>query len=356
MSATSQTLSYTTPVALALDKLHPVIADAISTGNKGLYFIKKKGNFKGVESGGPQLRVPIMYQLQTLRPLGAYGSVNINPVNGDTAAYFAWGQTAAHITFSDLEDFQMRGMESLESIVDAKRRQAEASLDDIFTRSFFRGQAEVDATSFASPLLGDASATFIDPIGKLIHGAPTSSATIGGIDQSANSWWQNQLFDSAAATLAAWLDELRTLYVRCGFGGGGANAYPDFHLVDPTTYVRYEKALALTHRNPDYGKGDIPFENVAFKAKPVVPEELVGDIKNASTTVTDGTWYMCNSEYMGFSYDKKDSFRVGKSIRPAGQLVESALMPVRGAFWVNNRRKLGVMIDIDLATLNTATS
>jgi hypothetical protein len=38
------------------------------------------------------------------------------------------------------------------------------------------------------------------------------------------------------------------------------------------------------------------------------------------------------------------------------QLVTSALMPVRGAHWVSNRRKLGVGYGIVLETLEAATS
>lgn len=357
MGATSQTLQYTTAVALALDKLHKKIADAISTGNKALFMYRKSGNWEGVESGGPQLRIPIMYQLQTLKPIGAYGTVNINPVNGDTAAYFAWGQTAAHVSFSDMEDFQMRGQESLEKIVQSKRRQAEASLDDIFERALVRGQGNIDGISFTTPLTSDEdSSTFIDPLGKLIAFDPTAALTVGGIDQSANTWWRNQFFDSAATTLAGFLGELRTLHVRCQRGGGGKNAAPDFHLTDEGSYNMYEKAIAIYFRNDNVSAGDIPFENVKFKGKPVMADELIPDLKNGSLTVTDGSWYMGNSFYMGFTYDIRDSFKTGASTRPANQLVESALMPVRGAHWTSNRKKLGVMADIDLATLATATA
>jgi hypothetical protein len=64
---------------------------------------------------------------------------------------------------------------------------------------------------------------------------------------------------------------------------------------------------------------------------------------------------MGNSAWMGFTYDNRKSFKTGESVRPGNQLLETALMPVRGAFWTNNRRKLGVAFDIDLTTLEAAT-
>jgi hypothetical protein len=355
--ATSQTVTYNQVAALALDKLSDKIADAISTGNKALHFYRKKGNWKGIDFGGNQLRIPVMYQLQTLQPLGAYGTVNVNAIDADTAAYYAWVQTAVPISFSDLEEFRTGGAESIESIVDAKKRQSEASLDDFFSKSLLRGQAQIDTTSLATPVTSSIDGSvFIDPLPLLVKFDPTSSTTIGGINQSTNSWWQNQLFDSAASTLTAFLGELRRLHVLCQRGGGGKDAAPDFHIVDERTYNVYERALSMMHQNPNYQKSDIPFENVAFKGKPVVFDELVPDVKQGSTTVTDGTWYMLNSAYLGFTYDKRKSFKVGESVRPNNQLVETALMPVRGAHWTSNRRKQGVMGDIDLTTLEAASS
>ncbi len=65
---------------------------------------------------------------------------------------------------------------------------------------------------------------------------------------------------------------------------------------------------------------------------------------------------MLNSAYMGFTYDSGKSFKTGDSIRPINQLATSSLMPVRGAHWTNNRRKLGVAAGWTNATLLAATS
>ena len=357
MALASASYTYSTIAALALDKLSDKIADAISTSNAAFYFYKKKGNWEGVKSGGRQLRKSVLYQLQTVRPLGSFGVVNVNPVDSHTSVYFDWVQAAVPVSFSDMEEFQTSGSESIETIVKAKFSQAKASLDDFFTRALLRGQADIDTTSLTTALTSPLDGSvFIDPFTKLIAFDPTAALTVGRVDQSTNSWWQNQLYDSAASTLAAFLAELRTLHVRTQRGGGGKFRSPDFHIVDERTYNVYEKALALTHRNPSYQKADLPFENVEFKGSPVIPDQLVPDVKNGSTTITDGSWFMLNSEFMGFTFDNGKSFKLGANVRPNNQLVTTALMPVRGAHWTNNRRKLGVMGDIDLTTLEAATT
>src|SRR3990172_9513947 len=152
MGATSQTTTFNTVAALALDKLSDKIADAISTGNAALYFYKKKGNWEGVKSGGNQLRKSVLYNLQTVKPLGSFGTVNVNPVDSHTSAYFDWVQAAVPVSFSDLEEFQTSGSESIETIVKAKFQQAKASLDDFFSRALLRGQADIDTSSFTTAI------------------------------------------------------------------------------------------------------------------------------------------------------------------------------------------------------------
>jgi len=358
MPAISQTIQYTNAVALSLDKMHPKISDAISKNNKIFFFMRSKGHFDGVEAGGPQLRIGIRYALKKAKPLGAYGTVNLNPTNTVTSAYYPWGQGAADITFSDMEDFQQAGPHSLEKAVKTKKDDAEASLNDLISRAIILGQADTDGVSFTTALKGDDDATLCDPLGKLIAFDPTASLTVGGIDQSANAWWQNRFKDSAATTRKGWLEELDELHSETGFGMGGS---PDAHFVDPKTFVLYRLALADYYRNPDYRRGDIPFDNLAFHGAPAIPEELMYDIKNSTTTVTDGTWFMANFEFLGFTYDKggpdrTGSFRVDAVIKPANQLLKSSLMPIRGAFWCSNRKKQGVMGDIDITVLKTAAT
>ena len=357
MALPAASYSYATIAAIALDKLSDKIEDAVSTSNAALYFYKKNGNWEGVTSGGRQLRKSVMYQLQSVKPIGSYGTVNVNPVDSHTSVYYDWVQAAVAVSFSDLEEFQTSGDEAIETIVKAKFQQAKASLDDFFSKALLQGQGANDTVSLDTAITNAVdSSVFIDPLFKLAQDDPTASGTVAGVDQSTNTWWRNQIMDSAASTLSQFLAELRTLHVLCQRGGGGPNKAPDFHFADERTYNVYEKALSLFHHNQSYAKADIPFENVLFKGAPLIADQYMPDVKNITTTVQDGTWFMGNSNYMGFTFDKTKSFKLGPEVRPANQLVTASLMPVRGAHWTNNRRKLGVAFDIDVTTLEAATT
>jgi hypothetical protein len=337
--------------------MSPVFENQISKGNKLFFFYKKSGNWEGVSSGGERYRCTLMYALSPAEPLGSFGTVNVNPPDGITSAFFDWTQTAAAISLSDMEEFKTNGSESVKSILKARSMQALAGVEDLFAKALLQGQGAIDGTSITTARYNAADgASFILPLPLLIAYDPTTSTTIGGVNQSTNSWWQNQTTASTATTLAGYLHELDTMWVKCGRGGGGGNANPDFLVGDEQSFLSYKKALRLIARLPDYKKGDIPFENVEFHGQPFMPDELVPDVYTGSTTVTAGSVFFCNSAYMGVVYDRKANFSTGSSVRPENQLASTALLTWRGTQWVSNRRKLGVVGNIAISTLATATT
>lgn len=357
MPATSETRTYSTTVALALDKMSPVFENQVSKNLKAFYFYKKSGNWKGVSSGGERYRVTLMYGLTPAEPLGSFGYVNVNPPDGMTSAFFDWVQTAVPISLSEMEEFKTRGTESVKDIMEARTVQALASTEDLFAKALLQGQGAVDTTSLTTARVSSVDgSSFINPLPLLIKYDPTSSTTIGGVNQSTNSWWQNQYSASTATTLTAYLGELDFLWTKCGRGVGGSNAYPDFIIADEKSFLCYQRALRLIARLPDYRKGDLPFNSVEFHGQPFMPDELVPDVDAGSTTITKGTVYMCNSNYMGVAYDNKANFSTGPQVQPENQLVKTALLKWRGTHWVSNRRKLGVLGATTVATLLTATT
>lgn len=358
MPATSETLTYNRTVALTLDKLSPIFEDQISQSLKAFYFYKKSGNWVGVTSGGERYRVTLMYGLGNFDPVGSFGYVNVNPPDGITSAFFDWTQTAVPISLSEMEEFKTRGTEAVKDILKARTQQALATAEDGFAKSLLQGQGSVDTTSITSARVSttDPGVSFIIPLPLMIKYDPTSSTTIGGINQSSNSWWQNQYTASSASTLTAYLGELDFLYTKCSRGVGGSKGSPDFLIGDEQSVLSYVRALRLLARLPDYRKGDLPFENWEFHGQPFMADQMVPDVYTGSTTITKGSVFMCNSNYMGIAYDKQCNFSTGPQVQPENQLAKTALLKWRGTHWVSNRRKLGVLGNVTVSTLMTATS
>jgi len=350
MPATSQTRSFTTQVALTLDKLRPKVIDQVSNSNPFMHFYRKRGTYKTTNSGGDRLRTTLRHTLQAAQPMGNWSVANINPTDSTTAGFWDWRQAAAPASVSDMDSFKTRGTEASETMEDEMIAGAIAALEDLFSKALLQGHGAVDGTSLITPYTAVDGTVFVDPIPLLIKYDPTTATTVGAVDQSANGWWRNQTTNSAATTLGNFLFEIDFLRIKCGRGGGGVNRYPDFSVADEQTFAIYQRALRLIARLPDYRKGDIPFNNVEFYGTPVMADESVPDVDNGTTAITDGTWYMGNSEFMGLTADKQGNFSAQDAVRPVNLVVW------RGTHWTDHRRKLGVCGDINIATLQSATT
>lgn len=347
MGATSLTRLYESVLTSTLDMIRPVIEDQISTGTKLLYFYKKKGNWKGVSAGGAKYAVPLMYEIVGSDSYSGYSTLDVAPFEGVTDAFFDWRQSASHVTISGLEEFQNRDAEGVRvlDLLKLRTKQALLGIEDFFSRGLMQGQGKNDTTSitsaYVSPLNGS---VFLDPLPLIVKFDPTTSTTIGSVNEATNTWWQNKTSTSSASSFAAFLKELRALYTQCSRGPGGS---PDFHVCTLGTFDLYESALAASHRNPDYQKADIPFESVLFKGKPVVAEEHTPDVFTGSTTITKGTWFQLNSSFLGITFDNEHNFSPGPFVRPENQDARTAQVLWYGAHWCSNRRKQGVLGKID---------
>ena len=348
MAGTALTRTYDSLLTATLDLIRPVIEDQISSGTKLLYFYKKKGNFKGVSAGGAKYVTPLMYELVAADSYSGYSTLDVTPFEGATDAFWDWRQSASHVTISGLEEFQNRDADGTRVIdlLKLRTKQALLGLEDYFSKALMQGQAKNDTSSIHTACTSVLNGSlFLSPLPLLVKFDPTTSTTIGEINQSTNTWWRNQTKTSGSSTYVAFLKDLRGLYTSCSKGPGGS---PDVHICDLSTFDLYESALAAAHRNPDYQKADVPFESVLFKGKPVVAEEHTVDVAQGSTTITEGTWYMLNTEFMGVSFDKEHNFAPGPFIKPENQDAKTAQVLWYGTHWTNNRRKQGVMGDIDL--------
>lgn len=349
MGATSDTRSFTSIVASVLDKVRDKVEDNITSSTKLLYFYRKSGNWKAVNSGGDKYRVSLMYELGNADSYSSFGQIDVTPTDGITSAFFDWRQAAAAVSISGLEEFKNRGSERVFDLLKERTTQTVLGLEDLFSKGMLRGNgAAAIATAKTSVVNGS---VFIDPLPLLVEYSPSTSC--GGISPSTETWWKNQSTDDSSTTFVGFLKALRKMYDDCSKGGGGAKGSPDFHLCDQATFELYESALASLHQNTSYVNADIPFQNVAFKGKPVVWDEYVADAKNNDLTPAGsdaGTWYMLNSEFLGVSFDRQHNFTVGDFVNPENQDAKTALVLWYGVHWVTNRRKQGVLAGITTTT------
>jgi hypothetical protein len=348
-SPSSLTLQYNALLSSTLFNYRRKLEDNISATNALWFFLKKKtdGAYEEVSDLGERMAVPLMYQLGNAAPYSGYDILDMTPTDGITTSFWEWVQASASIVISGREKKLNRGEAKIISLLETKTKQAEMALQEGIGKWMQQGNGPNSATAIQTPYTNPLNgATFVEPLPKLIAYDPTTSLTVGNINQSTYTWWRNRTKNSTAGSFAAFRKELRALYNDCKKGPGGG---PGLHLVDQATHEMYEMALESFHRNDSWKKADIPFENVLFRGHPVIWDEWVPDVQGGSITqsTTSGTWQMIHTDFLKLKVDKQTNFHNTPFQRPDNQDAESAQILWLGSLGTSHRRKHGVMGGID---------
>ena len=228
--------------------------------------------------GGYSIIEPLLLGPGDADSYSQWQTININQVNGISAAQYLWKQLYATIIISGLEEAQNNGKQQVINLVEAKVMQAEETLKSILSRMLYgtRGANAHPDTDFTSFF------TLID-----------STAPAGGITPAAapapENQWRSTTYDSTAGTgmdatgtpIAAgaggWpaagpLDGaglekvLRRIYTLSSDGGSDK---PDAIFADAIIYEGYEGSLTPQVRYTDTSKANLGFQNLMFKNVPL---------------------------------------------------------------------------------------
>lgn len=170
--------SFTQILSSSLANRSGAVADCISKRNALYKWMRKNGNVKKI-AGGESIVRPIEYaENGTYTRYSAAGFINIQPTDILTSCQYPWRQIAMTLQQNGLEDIQNAGKEAIVDLLATKQKNTEKSF----------------VNNFSGDLYSDGSATDglqIGGIQHLVADDPTTSSTIGGINQSTNAWWQN---------------------------------------------------------------------------------------------------------------------------------------------------------------------
>jgi len=342
----SLTLNYDAVLSSTLFNYRETMADAISTSNSLLYFLMKRetSGYVGLDEIGERMELPLMYALAPADSYSGYDTLDTTATDGITAAFYNWRQMTSPVTISGLEERKNTGQFQKFDLLKAKTEQAVMGIQDLFGRALLRGNSPNGGSAITSAYTSVANgSTFIDPIPLQVHYTPTGSTTIGNINQSTNTWWQNQKTQSGASTFAGLLKELSHMYNLCSKGPGGP---PNLHITTLGAFETYEAALRVQMKYNTYDRADIPFGNILFRGNPITWDEFTPDAHTGTAAITVDTWYMLNTKFWKLKYDKERNFTSTPFVKPTNQDAKTAHILWLGALGVNNRRKQGVLGNI----------
>ena len=283
------------------------LTDNVFTARPLTYTLMDKGRIRML-NGGTKIIEPLIYgQNSTVASYSGYDSLALTPQEGISAAEYDWKQYAASIAISGIEEAKNNGEQEIINLLEAKIMQAEESMRESFNQMFFS-----DGT-------GNSSKDW-NGLENLVE----ANNTVGGIDASANTWWNSyEENTSTALTLA----QMATAYNSVSVG----NDHPDTLLTTQTLFEKYEALLQPQLRYTDTKTADAGFQNLMFKAAPVMYD----------VHCNSGTFYFLNSKYITLVGHSDKWFSQTAFISPEDTDARYALIMCYGNLTVRNRAKQG---------------
>jgi hypothetical protein len=261
-------------------------------------------------NGGTKIVEPLIYgKNSTVASYSGYDSLALTPQEGISAAEYDWKQYAASIAISGIEEAKNNGEQEIINLLEAKIMQAEESMRESFNQMFF-----ADGT-------GNSGKDW-NGLGNLVE----TGNTVGGINSatSGNEFWRSYEENTATALTLA---QMSTAYNSVSVG----NDHPDTLLTSQTLFEKYEALLQPNLRYTDTKTADAGFQNLLFKAAPVMYD----------VHCTAGVFYFLNTKYLTLVGHSDKWFAQTDFIKPEDTDARYALIMCYGNLTCRNRAKQG---------------
>ena len=286
------------------------LTDNVFTARPLTYMLMEKGRIRML-NGGTKIVEPLIYgQNSTVASYSGYDTISLTAQDGISAAEYDWKQYAASIAISGIEEAKNNGEQEIINLLEAKIMQAEESMREGFNQMFFG-----DGT-------GNSGKNW-NGLGNIVE----SGNTVGGINSAAgqgNDWWRSYEENTAGALTLAYMN---TAYNSVSVG----NDHPDVVLTTQTLFEKYEALLQPQLRYTDTKTADAGFQNLLFKAAPVMY-----DVHN-----TAGVVYFLNTKYLTLVGHSGKWFQQTEFVRPENLDARYALIMCYGNLTCRNRAKQG---------------
>lgn len=306
---------------------HPKeLADNVSKNN-ALYNALTKGGRIDTLDGGISIAVPLEYANNaTYQRYSGYDVLNIQASDVISAAEYQWKQVAVNVVASGLELRNNSGKSQIIKLAKARIKNAMHSF----------------ANGMSADLYSDGTAT--NQIGGLqAIVADAGTGTVGGIDSSSFTFWQNQVQSAAApiqggAGITPSATTIESLMLPLYISLTRGSDHPDLIVMSNDYFTFYEQSQTSIKRYTDTESAQGGFLSLKYKGANVVFDggSLGGGIPNSHA-------YFLNTDYLGLSVHRDANMTEIPELRAVNQ--DAVVIPVlwQGNLVCSNRSLQGVM-------------
>lgn len=302
------------------------LADNVTNNTALLKRLQARGNIRPADGGTTILEEVEYAENKTYKRYSGFEILDISPSDIFSAAEFAWKQAAVAVIISGLEEAQNSGRERMINLIEGRVRNAEKTMINNISVDIYS-----DGTADGGKQIG----------GMQLLVSDAGTGTVGGIDSSTFTFWQNQLTDLSvesldpATTPADMQLAMDDLWLKCKRNADEI----DLVVQDNVHFKFYWNSLQQIQRFGSPAVGEIGFHSLKFMNADVVPDGGQGGSCPASHT------YMLNTDYIFF---RPHSDRNMQPLNPdrysTNQDAVVKLIGFTGNMTVANRSLQGVII------------
>lgn len=301
-------------------------ADNIFDATPFYFHMKDMNKMEPVE-GGRWIGEPIVFDKNDqITWISKGGTVTLADFEHLTVAKYDWRYLVAPIVRFGIDDQQNRGKNAIMSLINSKIETTNLSLEDTLETTLFAGSgAATDA---------------MDGLQLLVPDDPTSSTSIGGINQSTNTWWRSKTDNMTGVSFAtSGIDRMRTMYNNVS--QNKRNSAPTIIMSGQTPFEYYEdNAVTNYYRINNNKLADAGFETLNFKGVPMA----------WSPACANTRMYFLNGRHLKIVFDPMLFMDMTEWKAIPAQPNDRAAQIMSAMQLVTNRRRVhGVMHTIDTA-------
>lgn len=301
---------------------HPTeIADNVSQHNALYRRLKTGGKIKKL-SGGYEIVRPLDYaENSTYQRYSGYDSLNIGASDVLSAAKYDWVQAAVHVTASGRELRMNAGKEQLIDLAASRTKNAMRTAANNMSLDLY------SSGSLSNQMGG---------LGLIIQTAGTG--TVGGINSSTYSFWQNQFQEmSGTNTYADIKNDMMKLWLNCARGSDQT----DLIVSTQDLYAAFWNSLVPNQRYTSDDKE----ATAGFNALRFQQADVIFDRQATNFTSTGEKMYFINSDYLELIVHRDTNWTTLDEKMSVNQ--DATVIPIlwMGQLTCSNRARQGVLID-----------
>jgi len=295
------------------------VADNVSGHNALFRRMTEKGRIR-TEDGGLSIVTPLDYASNsTYQRYSGFDVLNVAASDVISAAEFPWRQVAVNVAASGLEIRTNSGANRIINFVKAKIKNAQRSMANGLSTDLYSDGTSANQMNGLQALIADAG-----------------TGTVGGINSSTFTFWQNQVRDASdnsvtvsAATIEAGM--MLPLWLACTRG----NDTPDLIVMDSVYFSAYEASQSSLKRYAPSDEGKGGMVSLKYKTADVFYDSTASGIPASHM-------YFINTDFLELVVHQDANMEIMPELRSVNQ--DAIVIPVlfQGNLVCSNRARQGV--------------